>query len=96
MYKSHQKNMTPEEIEKVSKLVQVLRDEVAQLKKYLNPVDQCGGTTTKGGACRNKCVNGTKFCRKHTIVPQEPPKEYSWADEHDTDSLPELGEDFIR
>lgn len=52
----------------------MLRDEVAQLKKYLNPVDQCGGTTTKGGACRNKCVNGTKFCRKHTIVPQEPLK----------------------
>lgn len=85
--------MTPDEIEKVSKLVQVLRDEVAQLKKSLNPIEHCEGTTTKGDPCRNRCVSGTKFCKKHTL--QEEPKKFSWVDEHDNDSLPELGEDFI-
>jgi hypothetical protein len=89
-----QVNMTPEEITKVSELVQVLRDEVAQLKKSLIPIDQCEGTTTKGDSCRNRCVSGTKYCRKHT-PPQEKPKQFSWVDEHDNDSLPELGEDFI-
>ena len=60
--------MSPEEIEKVTTLVQVLRDEVAQLKKFLNPIDHCEGVTTKGVPCRNRCVTGTKFCRKHTVV----------------------------
>ena len=59
--------MNPEEIVKVTELVQVLRDEVAQLKKFLNPVEHCGGTTTKGAPCRNRCVPGTKFCKKHTV-----------------------------
>ena len=86
--------MSPEEIEKVSNLVQVLRDEVAQLKKHLNPIDQCEGITTKGGSCRNKCIGGTKFCRKHMKTVE--PKVFSWSDDHDNDSLPELGEDFIR
>ena len=58
--------MTPEEIKKVTELVQVLRDEVAHLKKFLNPVEHCDGTTAKGTTCRNKCVPGTKFCRKHS------------------------------
>ena len=59
--------MNPEEIVKVTELVQVLRDEVAQLKKFLNPIEHCGGTTTKGAPCRNRCVPGTKFCKKHTV-----------------------------
>ena len=59
--------MNPEEIVKVTELVQVLRDEVAQLKKFLNPIEHCGGTTTKGASCRNRCVPGTKFCKKHTV-----------------------------
>ncbi len=59
--------MNPEEIVKVTELVQVLRDEVAQLKKFLNPIDHCGGTTTKGAPCRNRCITGTKFCKKHTV-----------------------------
>tara|TARA_B110000483_G_scaffold211483_1_gene259256 strand:- start:1347 stop:1613 length:267 start_codon:yes stop_codon:yes gene_type:complete len=88
--------MNPEEIEKVTKLVQVLRDEVAQLKKHINPIEHCNGTTTKGGSCRNRCIVGTRFCRKHTTIPQEEDKPFSWADDHDNDSLPELGEDFIK
>ena len=59
--------MNPEEIVKVTELVQGLRDEVAQLKKFLNPIEHCGGTTTKGASCRNRCVPGTKFCKKHTV-----------------------------
>jgi|TARA_B100001540_G_scaffold238203_1_gene212657 hypothetical protein len=78
--------MNPEEIVKVTELVQVLRDEVAQLKKFLNPIEHCGGTTTKGAPCRNRCVPGTKFCKKHTVgskkvVPvSEPEPEIENAD----------------
>mgnify|MGYP001224474929 FL=1 len=63
--------MNPEEIVKVTELVQVLRDEVAQLKKFLNPIEHCSGTTTKGAPCRNRCVPGTKFCKKHTVAPKK-------------------------
>ena len=49
-----------------------MRDEVAQLKKFLNPIDHCEGVTTKGASCRNRCVPGTKFCKKHTVVLKKP------------------------
>jgi hypothetical protein len=106
--------MSPEELQKVTELVQVLRDEVAQLKKFLNPVHHCEGITAKGTACRNKCVVGTKFCKKHTAhAPAPTPVQTeqdddelsklrkmlaseSWYDQYDNDSLPELGEEFIR
>lgn len=107
--------MNPEEIQKVTELVQVLREEVAQLKKFLNPNEQCHGTTAKGTVCRNKCVPGTQFCRKHSkepvVAPPQPPpqddeddltklramlKSELWSEQLDNDSLPELGEEFIR
>jgi hypothetical protein len=105
--------MTPEEIQKVTELVQVLREEVTQLKKFLNPIEHCHGTTAKGTVCRNKCVPGTQFCRKHSkTVITEPIREECddhdlaalrtmlnnerWSDQLDNDSLPELGEEFIR
>ena len=104
--------MSPEELQKVTELVQVLRDEVAQLKKFLNPAHQCEGTTAKGATCRNKCIVGTKFCKKHTIKPEQPEQpendnddlarlrtmlaSESWYDQGDNDSLPEFGEDFVR
>lgn len=103
--------MSPEELQKVTELVQVLRDEVAQLKKFLNPVHHCEGTTAKGTACRNKCVAGTKFCKKHTApTPSQDVQvnddelsrlrvmlaSESWCDQMDNDSLPELKEEFIQ
>jgi len=101
--------MSPEELQKVTELVQVLRDEVAQLKKFLNPEHHCEGTTAKGTACRNKCVAGTKFCKKHTVssIPQPTQTDdlsrlramlacENWCDQEDNDSLPDLSEEFIR
>ena len=102
--------MTPEEIKKVTELVQVLRDEVAHLKKFLNPHEHCDGTTAKGTTCRNKCVPGTKFCRKHSKeclpVPDEDEDDLTrlramlsserWSDDIDNESLPELSKEFIR
>jgi len=82
-------SMSPEELQKVTELVQVLRDEVAQLKKFLNPVHHCEGTTAKGTACRNKCVVGTKFCKKHTAPAPAPATEPPQA-EHDVDELSKL------
>jgi hypothetical protein len=67
--------MKPEEIVKVTELVQVLRDEVAQLKKFLNPIEHCNGITTKGAPCRNRCVSGTSFCKKHTVALKKPVPE---------------------
>ena len=67
--------MKPEEIVKVTELVQVLRDEVAQLKKFLNPIEHCNGITTKGAPCRNRCVSGTNFCKKHTVALKKPVPE---------------------
>lgn len=100
--------MTPEEIQKITELVQVLREEVAQLKKFLNPTEQCHGTTAKGTVCRNKCVPGTQFCRKHSkeVTPVQQEDDLSrlramlnterWSDQLDDDSLPELGEEFVK